>query len=85
MIQSGIVTKQVTLAENVQVNMDFEEAVNILSMYTAIEDKGIQSLFNEESIESFTKLIVCLSEAVDNYNTEFENGQLIDEGCENED
>ena len=79
MIQSGIVTKQVTLAENIQLNIDFDEAVNLLYVYNVIDEKGIESLFDEAGIESLKKLNTVLSEAVEMYYAEFEDGKLKEE------
>lgn len=62
MIKSGVTTKEVV--DTIQLNMDPEEAVNLLNALIDISNRELLVLLAEEEADSVTKAIRVLSAAI---------------------
>lgn len=78
MIESGLVTRTVEIAENVRIEMDFETARSLLNVLYIIKNKGLDSLFNDDDYV-IEEVIAALSDVLDTWvNCTDENNHIIE-------
>lgn len=78
MISSGIITRDITVGDNIQLNIDFEQADLLASALNELIIKNLDAIFSNEKASALHKLNDVLAAACNQYSEKFSDNELRD-------